>query len=54
MCPYPQQARYRGAGAMTDATNFACVTDEPDSNGPIIGDFGVRETILGYLALLFQ
>jgi len=54
MCPYPQQARYRGAGATTDAASFACVTDEPDSNGPIITDFGKRETILGYAALLFQ
>jgi Tannase and feruloyl esterase len=54
MCPYPQQARYRGAGATTDATNFACVSDESDSNGPIIADFGLRETILGYAALLFH
>jgi feruloyl esterase len=54
MCPYPQQARYRGAGATTDAINFACAGDEADSNGPIISDFGVRETILGYAALLFQ
>ena len=54
MCPYPQQARYRGAGATTDATTFACVSDESDSNGPIIADFGKRETILGYAALLFR
>lgn len=54
MCPYPQQARYRGTGGTTDATNFACVRDEADSNGPIIADFGKRETILGYAALLFQ
>jgi feruloyl esterase len=54
MCPYPQQARYRGAGATTDAASFACVRDEPDSNGPIIADFGKRETILGFAALLFQ
>jgi feruloyl esterase len=54
MCPYPQQGRYRGAGATTDATNFACVRDESDSNGPIISDFGIRETLLGYAALLFQ
>ena len=54
MCPYPQQARYRGAGATTDATNFTCVGDEPDSNGPIIDDFGSWETLLGYAALLFQ
>jgi feruloyl esterase len=54
MCPYPQQARYRGAGATTDAANFVCVGDESDSNGPIIDDFGRRETLLGYAALLFQ
>jgi feruloyl esterase len=54
MCPYPQPARYRGAGATTDATNFTYVSDESDSNGPIISDFGVRETILGYAALLFR
>jgi len=54
VCPYPQQARYRGAGATTDATNFACVSDESDRNGPIIADFGLRETILGYAALLFH
>jgi feruloyl esterase len=54
MCPYPQQARYRGAGATIDAANFACVSDESDSNGPIINDFGKFATILGYAALLFQ
>jgi feruloyl esterase len=54
MCPYPQQARYRGAGATTDAASFVCIGDESDSNGPIIDDFGRRETLLGYAALLFQ
>jgi feruloyl esterase len=54
MCPYPQLAQYRGSGATTDAANFVCVGDEVDSNGPIIADFGIRETILGYAALLFQ
>ena len=54
MCPYPQRAQYRGSGATTDAANFVCVGDESDSNGPIIADFGKRETILGYAALLFQ
>jgi feruloyl esterase len=24
LCPYPRQARYSGAGALTDATNWAC------------------------------
>jgi feruloyl esterase len=54
MCPYPQQSRYRGGGVTTDAANFVCITDEVDSNGPIIADFGRRETILGYAALAFQ
>jgi feruloyl esterase len=54
MCPYPQRAQYRGSGAATDAANFVCVGDEPDTNGPIIADFGKRENILGYAALLFQ
>jgi feruloyl esterase len=54
MCPYPQLAQYRGSGVTTDAANFVCVGDEVDSNGPIIADFGIRETILGYAALLFQ
>ena len=49
MCPYPQRAQYRGSGATTDAANFVCVGNESDSNGPIIADFGRRETILGYL-----
>jgi hypothetical protein len=49
MCPYPQRAQYRGSGATTDAANFVCIGDESDSNGPIIADFGRRETILGYL-----
>jgi hypothetical protein len=26
LCPYPQQARYKGAGATNDAQNFVCVT----------------------------
>jgi hypothetical protein len=30
------------------------VTDDSESNGPIIDDFGKRETILGYAALLFH
>jgi len=54
MCPYSQRAQYRGSGATTDAASFVCVDDESDSNGPIIADFGRRETILGYAALLFQ
>jgi len=54
LCPYPQQARYRGAGATTDAASFVCVTGESDHNGPIIADFGRRETLLGYAALLFH
>jgi feruloyl esterase len=51
MCPYPQFPRYRGAGDITDAANFACVADESDSNGPIIADFGTFNTLLGYAAL---
>jgi Tannase and feruloyl esterase len=54
MCPYPQLARYRGFGDKTEAANFVCVTDDSDSNGPIIDDFGRRDTILGYAALFFQ
>ena len=52
MCPYPQLARYRGTGDTTDASNFICVTDNNDSNGPIIADFGTRDTLLGYADLL--
>ena len=26
LCPYPQIARYKGAGSIDDAANFACVT----------------------------
>jgi len=43
-----------GSGATADAANFVYVGDETDSNGPIIADFGGREAILGYAALLFQ
>jgi len=53
MCVYPQLARYRGVGDTTDASSFVCVTDNNDSNGPIIADFGIRETLLGYANLLF-
>jgi len=28
LCPYPQVARYKGAGSIDDAANFSCVTDE--------------------------
>jgi len=24
LCPYPQQARYQGSGATTDAANWRC------------------------------
>jgi feruloyl esterase len=53
MCPYPRLARYRGTGDTTDGSNFICVTDNNDSNGPIIADFGTRDTLLGYADLLF-
>jgi feruloyl esterase len=53
MCSYPQFARYRGSGDTSDASSFICVTDNDDSNGPIIADFGIRETLLGYAQLLF-
>jgi feruloyl esterase len=52
MCPYPQLARYRGTGSTSDASSFICVTDNDDSNGPIIADFGTRNTLLGYAAVL--
>ena len=26
LCPYPQQARYRGTGEITDASNWSCAT----------------------------
>jgi len=53
MCAYPQLARYRGAGDTNDVSSFVCATDNNDSNGPIIADFGTRETVLGYADLLF-
>jgi feruloyl esterase len=53
LCPYPQQARYRGTGDTTEATNFVCVTDESDSNGPILSDYGTRDTLVGYFELTF-
>lgn len=28
LCPYPQQARYKGTGDTNDATNFACATEK--------------------------
>jgi len=39
LCPYPQQARYKGVGDPTNAGNFVCVADEHDSNGPRFTDF---------------
>jgi feruloyl esterase len=26
LCPYPQVARYKGAGSIDDAASFSCVT----------------------------
>jgi feruloyl esterase len=26
LCPYPQTAKYRGAGSINDASNFVCTT----------------------------
>lgn len=34
LCPYPQTARYAGAGDPTSAGNFVCAAEEPDNNGP--------------------
>ena len=53
MCAYPQLARYRGVGGTNDASSFVCATDNNDSNGPIIADFGTRNTAVGYADLLF-
>jgi pimeloyl-ACP methyl ester carboxylesterase len=53
LCPYPQQARYQGSGSTTDAASFACLSEESDSNGPIIADFNARDTERGYFDLLF-
>lgn len=39
LCPYPEVARYRGAGDATNAANFVCVRDERDRNGPRFSDF---------------
>jgi len=46
-------ARYRGVGDTNNASSFVCTTDNNDGNGPIIADFGTRETALGYADLLF-
>jgi feruloyl esterase len=27
LCPYPQEAQYRGTGSTTDAANFACLNE---------------------------
>jgi feruloyl esterase len=34
LCVYPQVAVYKGSGDQTDAASYACVSDEPDNNGP--------------------
>jgi len=26
LCPFPQQARYSGAGSLDDAANFTCAS----------------------------
>lgn len=31
LCPYPQVARFKGAGSSDDAANFACVNPESSS-----------------------
>jgi hypothetical protein len=53
LCPYPQQAVYRGFGSTADAASFACVGEESESNGPIITDFNSLDTERGYFDLLF-
>jgi feruloyl esterase len=52
MCVYPQLPHYRGVGDPNDASSFVCETNN-NSNGPIIADFGTRDTLLGYADLLF-
>ncbi|MEO5739539.1 MAG: tannase/feruloyl esterase family alpha/beta hydrolase, partial [Vicinamibacterales bacterium] len=34
LCPYPQVARYKGAGSIDEAANFACVTASPATTKP--------------------
>jgi feruloyl esterase len=29
LCPYPQVARYKGAGSIDDAANFTCAAPRP-------------------------
>src|SRR5262245_41624368 len=31
LCVFPKVAKYKGSGNTNDATNFTCVTDEPDA-----------------------
>jgi hypothetical protein len=30
LCPYPQNARYKGTGSTSDAANFVCSQDDDD------------------------
>lgn len=34
LCPYPQIARWNGSGSSDDATNFVCVNEEEQREGP--------------------
>jgi feruloyl esterase len=37
LCPYPQQARYRGQGDPSDAGSFTCSGDGPPQDLPALG-----------------
>ena len=33
LCPYPEQARYQGAGVLNEASSYACAAGPPSSQG---------------------
>jgi feruloyl esterase len=39
LCPYPEIARYKGAGDTTNAANFVCIVDHHDDHNPRFTDF---------------
>jgi feruloyl esterase len=39
LCPYPQQARYSGAGDSMDAANFACAPGHRDPEPLTAADY---------------
>ena len=47
LCPYPQNAQYKGTGSTTDAANFICAEDDDDLPSTFNAALHLSGTLIG-------